>query len=224
MGNNGGLGDDNISATFALSTENVQWPTIQPQQPKDTIAMQTPQDNITNTGEAVAIDNTSTVDGVEEIDPLLEWIIDVISSDVVVSWEIEENITSQLWLSEDEQKVPSTNQMQSLKTNLNSFFLMNLFESIYNWEKVDQNVSKFADRINAIAKSFGYSDRASEDLSDIKNTILTLKDKLEKDWYISPSYILQMEKVARWCDELKNPSQPDWDTFSSDLPINLRLM
>ena len=218
------MAKNNISATFALSTENVQWPTIQPQQPKDTIAMQTPQDNITNTGEAVAIDNTSTVDGVEEIDPLLEWIIDVISSDVVVSWEIEENITSQLWLSEDEQKVPSTNQMQSLKTNLNSFFLMNLFESIYNWEKVDQNVSKFADRINAIAKSFGYSDRASEDLSDIKNTILTLKDKLEKDWYISPSYILQMEKVARWCDELKNPSQPDWDTFSSDLPINLRLM
>jgi hypothetical protein len=114
--------------------------------------------------------------------------------------------------------------MQSLKTNLNSFFLMNIFESIYNEDKVSQNVSKFADRINAIAKSFGYSDRASADLTDIKSTILTLKDKLENDWYISPSYVLQMEKVARWCDELKNPSKPDWESLSSNLPINLRLM
>jgi uncharacterized protein YxjI len=114
--------------------------------------------------------------------------------------------------------------MQSLKTNLNSFFLMNLFESIYKEDRAGQNISKFADRINAIAKSFGYSDRASADLSDIKSTILTLKDKLEKDWYISPSYILQMEKVARWCDELKNPSREDWDSLKSNLPINLRLM
>jgi len=51
-----------------------------------------------------------------------------------------------------------------------------------------------------------------------------LKSKLEKDWYISPSYVLQMEKVARWCDELANPSQSDWESLSSDLPINLRLM
>jgi hypothetical protein len=114
--------------------------------------------------------------------------------------------------------------MQLLKTNLNGFFLMNIFEAIYNGDKVNQNISKFADRMNAVASSFGYSDRASSDLMDIKDTILTLKNKLEKDWYVSPSYILQMEKVARWCDELKNPSQPDWDSLKSDLPINLRLM
>ena len=101
---------------------------------------------------------------------------------------------------------------------------MNLFESIYNGEDVYQNTSKFANYINAIASSFGYSDRASVDLTDIKNTILSLKNKLENDWYISPSYVLQMEKVARWCDELKNPSKPDWETLKSDLPINLRLM
>ena len=101
---------------------------------------------------------------------------------------------------------------------------MNLFEAIYNEDKVDQNISKFADRINAVALSFGYSDHASSDLTDIKNTILSLKNKLESDWYISPSYILQMEKVARWCDELKNPSQSDWESFNSNLPVNLRLM
>lgn len=219
------MAKNNISATFTLSTDDVQWPTIQPKQSKDVIAMDTQKDNIATTWESVQLDESPVVNVVEEVDPLLEWIIDVISSDVTVTEEIDENITQQLWLSsEDEQKVPSTDQMQSLKTNLNSFFLMNLFESIYNWDKVNQNISKFADRVNAVAKSFGYSDRADADLSDIKNTILTLKDKLEKDWYISPSYILQMEKVARWCDELKNPSQSDWESLSSNLPINLRLM
>ena len=216
------MAKNNISATFTLSTDDVEWPTIQQKQPKDAIAMQT--DDIADTWEVVPDNETFVVDVVEE-DPLLEWIIDVISSDVVITEEIDENITSQLWLSsEDEQKVPTTDQMQSLKTNLNSFFLMNLFESIYKEDRAGQNISKFADRINAISKSFGYSDRASADLSDIKSTIITLKDKLEKERYISPSYILQMEKVARWCDELKNPSQPDWDSLKSDLPINLRLM
>ena len=114
--------------------------------------------------------------------------------------------------------------MQALKTNLNSFFLTNTFESIYNNDKVDQNISKFADRINSISSSFGYLDRASADLLSIKSTIQTLKNKLEKDWYVSPSYILQMEKVVNRCDELRNPSQPNWESLKSNLPLNLRLM
>jgi hypothetical protein len=127
-------------------------------------------------------------------------------------------------LSEDSQKVPTTDQMQTLKTNLNSFFLMNIFESIYNNDRADQNISKFAERINAISSAFGYSYRASSDLSSIKSTIQSLKTQLEKDRYISPSDILQLEKTGRWCDELKNPSKSDWDSLKSDLPINLRLM
>ena len=219
------MAKNNISATFTLSTDNVDWPTIQPKQPTDILAMNTEKDNTVVTWEVALVDKTPTVDAIEESNPLLEWVIDIFSSDLTVTEEIDENVAAQLWLSsEDEQKVPATDQMQSLKTNLNSFFLMSLFENIYNGDKVDQNISKFADRINAVAKSFGYPDRTSSDLTDIKNTILTLKDKLEKDWYVSPSYILQMEKVARWCDELKNPSQPDWESLSSNLPINLRLM
>lgn len=218
------MAKNNISATFTLSTDEVDWPTIQPKQPKDTLAMQTQPDNVDiSTWETLPQKETANVE--DEANPLLEWIIDVFSSDVKVTEEIDENITAQLWLaSEDEQKVPSTDQMQTLKTNLNGFFLMNIFESIYNWDKVNQNIWKFADRINAIAKSFGYSDRADSSLSSIKDTILTLKSKLEKDWYISPSYVLQMEKVARWCDELANPSESDWESLNSDLPINLRLM
>jgi hypothetical protein len=127
-------------------------------------------------------------------------------------------------LAEDDQKVPTTDQMQTLKTNLNSFFLTNIFESIYNNDRVDQNISKFADRINSISSAFGYSYRASSDLSSIKTTLQTLKSQLDKDWYVSPSHLLQMEKIINRCDELKNPSKPDWDSLNSDLPINLRLM
>ncbi len=113
--------------------------------------------------------------------------------------------------------------MQTLKTNLNSFFLMNIFENIYNNDRADQNVSKLADRINAIASSFGYSYRASSDLSSIKSTVQTLKSQLEKDRYIPSKYISQMGIVARWCDELKNPSKSDWDSLKSNLPTNLIL-
>jgi len=219
------MAKNNISATFTLSTDEVEWPTIQPKQPEKTLAMQTQYDNVTSTWETAPVDEIVSEEVVEETNPLLEGIIDVMSADLVLTEEIDENITSQLWLlSEDGPKVPTTDQMQLLKTNLNGFFLMNIFEAIYNGDKVNQNISKFADRMNAVASSFGYSDRASSDLMDIKDTILTLKNKLEKDWYVSPSYILQMEKVARWCDELMDPSQSDWESLNSNLPVNLRLM
>jgi hypothetical protein len=160
-----------------------------------------------------------------EKDLLLEWLKEVISSDATEVWEIDETITSQLWLSfENSQKVPTEDQMQTLKTSLNSFFLMNIFESIYNGDSLDWNISRFADRINAISSSFGYWELAGSDLSNIKTSIQTLKSQLEKDWYISPSYILQLEKLWNWCDELKNPSKSDWESLKSDLPINLRLM
>jgi hypothetical protein len=114
--------------------------------------------------------------------------------------------------------------MQTLTTNLNSFFLMNIFEGIYSQDNVNQNTSRLADRINAISSAFEYSYKASAELSDIKSTIQLLKSQLEKDRYISPSYILQLEKVGNWCDELKNPSRLDWNSLKSDLPIKLRLM
>ena len=225
------MAKNNISATFTLSTDDVQWPTIKKEEKSDLIAMQTgqeykqpSQDNI-KSDENENIVNENVVVVPEEKDPLLEWLKEVISSDNTEIWEIDENITSQLWLtSENDQKVPTTDQMQTLKTNLNSFFLMNIFESIYNNDRADQNISKFADRINAISSTFGYSYRATSDLSSIKSTIQTLKVQLEKDRYISPSYVLQLEKVAKWCDELQNPSKSDWNSLKSDLPVNLRLM
>ena len=218
------MAKNNISATFTLSTENVQWPTIKNEEPEKLIITQQPkQDNIKP--EIVAWEEKNIVpESDDDKDPLLEWLKEVISSSVEVTWEIDENIISDLWLLSQWQQVPSTDQMQNLKTNLNSFFLMNIFENIYKDDKVDQNISKLADRINSIASVFWYSDRATTNLSNIKSTILSIKSKLEKDRYISPSDILQLEKVWKWCDELANPSQPDWDSLKSNLPINLRLM
>ncbi|MBO7505367.1 hypothetical protein J6T66_04510 [bacterium] len=40
------MAKNNISATFTLSTDEVDWPTIQPKQPKDTLAMKIDHDNI----------------------------------------------------------------------------------------------------------------------------------------------------------------------------------
>jgi len=224
------MAKNNISATFTLSTENVQWPEIKHEEKNNLIAMQTwlenkkSLENNVKSGKAENSIDESVAVMPQEKDPLLEWLKEVIL-DTVEVWEIDENITSQLWISsEDGLQVPSTSQMQVLTTNLNSFFLMNIFESIYKQDKADQNISRLADRINTISASFGYSNRASSDLSNIKSTIYTLKSQLEKDRYISPSYILQLEKVANWCDELRNPSKPDWDSLKSDLPINLRLM
>ena len=221
---------NNISATFTLSTENVEWPTIKAEEKNDLVAMQPKQESKPQTqniksenAENWSKDNTVKV--VEEKDPLLEWIKEIVSSDSSTVSTIDENITAQLWLStDDDQKVPTTSQMQTLKSNLNSFFLMNIFESIYNDDNANQNISKLADRTNSISSTFGYSYRASSDLSNIKSTIQSLKSQLEKDYYISPSYILQLEKVANWCDELKNPSKSDWESLKSDLPLSLRLM
>ena len=225
------MAKNNISATFTLSTEDVQWPEIKREEKNDLVAVQIKQESSPQVQSlkfewaGKVKSKETTVDAVAEKDPLLEWLKEIISADDKEVWEISEDITAQLWLSsEDSQKVPTTNQMQTLKTNLNSFFLMNTFESIYTNDRADQNISKLADRINSISSAFGYSYRASSDLSNIKSTIQSLKSQLEKDYYISPSDILQLERVANWCDELQNPSKSDWESLKSDLPLSLRLM
>ena len=223
------MAKNNISATFTLSREEVEWPEIKRDEPANLVAIQTKQESKEPTQNAKPETKETPIK--EEVkltqnkDPLLEWIKEVMLSDVEEIWTIDEDITSQLWLlSEDDQKVPSTTQMQTLKTNLNSFFLMNIFESIYSQDNVNQNISKLADRVNSISSTFGYSYRASSDLSSIKSTIQSLKSQLQKDRYVSPSYISQMEKLANRCDELKNPSKSNWDSLKSSLPVNLKLM
>ena len=216
------MAKNNITATFTLSTDKVEWPTIeQKNQLNDKIAIQ-PNTNISKEGVNKELQPEQEVIE-EKKDPLLEWIIEVISSDLVVTWDLDEEISSELWIVTDKQQVPNQNQMKTLTTNLNTFFLMNIFESIYNNDKSQQNISKLADRINSIASSFWYSHRAKPDLSSIKLTIQSLKNQLEEDRYISPSYILQMEKVSKWCDELSNPAYSNRESLMSTLPEGLKL-
>ena len=222
---------NNISATFTLSATEVDWPVIKAEDVNKQIAVNTNLDKQTQKvqpkqeSQQINLDNEKDKDETkDDSDLLLEWIMEVVSSDTILTWKIDEDIALQLWLSNDGQQVPSNSQMQNLKTNLNSFFLMNLFESIYNQDKVEQNIAKLADRLNSIANAFGYQDHANPDLNSIKSASLSLKNKLEEDWYISPLYILQLEKLSKWCDELQNPSQDSWEDLKSDLPINLRLM
>ena len=217
---------NNISATFTLSTEDVQWPEIKREKPTNLVAIETKEEN-KQTTQNESVDkpqNGKVTENVVEKDPLLEWLKEIISSDNREIWTIDEDITSQLWLSDSGQKVPTESQMQTLKTNLNTFFLMNTFESIYTNDRADQNISKLADRINSISSAFGYLYRASSELSSIKSTIQSLKTQLEKDYYISPSDISQLERVGNWCDELQNPSKSDWESLKSNLPTGLRLM
>jgi len=212
---------NDISATFTLSSDKVEWPKIESKDHlKDKIVKKEIGEGSTVEADKEAISERKVTE--EQNDSLLEWIIEVISSDTVVTWDLNTTISSELWINTDKQQVPNQTQMKILTTNLNTFFLMNTFEGIYN-NRSQQDISKFADRINSISSSFWYTDRASSNLPSIKTTIIGLKNKLENDRYISPSYILQMEKVANWCDELNNPSKQDWDTLISWLPEVLKL-
>ncbi|MBQ5945846.1 hypothetical protein IJL65_05805 [bacterium] len=74
------MAKNNISATFTVSTDKVDWPTIQPKQPSDTLAMNT-------TGLDKKEDNLEVVTDVPvepERDPLLDDIIGIMSSDSTV--------------------------------------------------------------------------------------------------------------------------------------------
>lgn len=229
---------NNISGTFTLSSEDIQWPTISLEQPTWALAMQTvdvPSDvksdsNIVTT-RIQDSEASSEIEWNQTDDPLLQWIIDVIVATGSSSDELDEDIVSELWILEDSQQVPSSDQMQSLKSNMNTFFLMNTFESIYTQDNADKAIVQLAERINDVASSFGYSIRAKSNLSDIQWVANSLASDIENDWYVSPSYILQIQKFANWCGELNNilfsedvKTLDDWNHFKSNLPNKLKLM
>ncbi len=219
---------NNISGTFNLSTDNVERPTVTSNSSKETL---TTKNNDTNTiqKEEASEDNQQNKElNDQSVDPILLGLIDVISSDDITT-VVDENITAELWIMSNEKQVPSETQMQSIKSNLNSFFLMNLFESIYKNQNTDQWISQLAERINAVAITLWYSDHAQSDLNSIKQVLLSLQWKIEDNWYISPAYLLQLWKVANRCDTLmdvdnEKNSQDERELFKSNLPTNLRLM
>jgi hypothetical protein len=72
------MAKNNISATFTLSTENIEWPTIKTEQQNDLIAMEVSQENKKlpeNNTKSEKVENIVSEDVVattEEKDPLLD--------------------------------------------------------------------------------------------------------------------------------------------------------
>ena len=222
------MSKNDISSTFTLSTEKVERPTISQSNSAKTVAIHTSETKTENKKSDEVNAESQILD--ENKDPLLDWIKEIVISDSDITWSIDETISKELWIIEDEKQVPTIDQMDVLQSNLNGFFLMNLFESIYTQDESAKNISKLADRINAIYSTFGYSDTVSPDLNSIRNMSVKLRNKLQQDRYISPSYLLQLEKVWNRCKELNTISWDretlieDWNNLKSDLPTSLRLM
>jgi hypothetical protein len=151
--------------------------------------------------------------------------------------EVDETIKAELGV-QNEIKLPSPDQDRILKNNLNSFFLMNNLEKIYiallenNKEKADSNIKDLSTKINTLAKTFDEDSQSEATLESIKTFALALQASLEKTYYIAPSYLTQLEKIAHRCEYLATLSseqqsveeaQAQWDLFVTTLPETLQL-
>jgi hypothetical protein len=183
------LAKNNISETLSLTNK--------PQQPL-------PNDNIT------------TPSGTEEpqitIAVTLPELSQLFDTGNTTTGPINENIKSELGLGE-EIKLPTPNQNDALKNNLNSFFLTNNFEKIVKATlknddtKFNESLKDLANKINTLTKTFGLENKAIANLSNIKETTLLLKTHLQQSYYIAPSQLTQLEKIANRCDYLSTLSK-----------------
>jgi hypothetical protein len=73
--------------------------------------------------------------------------------------------------------------------------------------KLNESIKDLANKINALTKSFDLDAKASATLASIKTTALSIKTTFEKDYYIAPSQLTQLEKIANRCDYLSTLSK-----------------
>jgi hypothetical protein len=159
------------------------------------------------------------------------------SLEQISTGEVNESVKAELGV-QNETKLPSPDQDNVLKNSLNSFFLMNNLEKIYialleqNKEKAESHIKDLAVKINSVAKAFGEEHQSEATLEGIKTFILALHKKLGETYYIAPSYLAQLEKVANRCTSLATLSpgpqtadeaQAQWEIFVATLPANLQL-
>ncbi|MDR0651598.1 MAG: hypothetical protein LBG59_09755 [Candidatus Peribacteria bacterium] len=151
--------------------------------------------------------------------------------------EIDQTIKAELGV-QDKTKLPSPDQDNILKNSLNSFFLMNNLEKIYiallenDTEKAEGNIKDLSTKINTLAKTFEEDNQSEATLKSIKTFALALQASLAKTYYIAPSYLTQLEKIANRCDYLATLSsdpqtadeaQTQWEIFTASLPEPLQL-
>ena len=150
--------------------------------------------------------------------------------------QVNDEIKSELGLG-NETKIPTPAQSEVLRTSLNSFFLMNNFEKITKavWEnnetKTQEGIKDLSNKINTLLKTLNLDTKTITSLSDIKQTSLFIKNYLEENYYIAPSQLQQLEKIAHRCDylaslqtnETEQTTQELRDNFKTSLPSNLFL-
>jgi hypothetical protein len=155
----------------------------------------------------------------------------------LLTGEIDETIKSALGI-ENEINLPSPDQDQILKNSLNSFFLMNNLEKIYlallehNPEKAEGTIKDLSTKMNTLAKTFDEEDQSEATLASIQTFALALQTRLATTYYIAPSYLTQLEKIANRCAYLATLSsekttpdeaQTQRETFITSLPEELQL-
>jgi gas vesicle protein len=69
-----------------------------------------------------------------------------------------------------------------------------------NEEKINESIKDLANKINSIATAFGLDNKSENTLTSIKETALQLKSSLASQYYIAPSQLQQLEKIANRCD------------------------
>jgi hypothetical protein len=150
---------------------------------------------------------------------------------------LNDHLKADLGLSGAHYKLPTPQQTDVLKTSLNSFFLINTFEKFVvatregHPTKRTEALTELTIKINAIAIAFEKEQKATT-LAEIKDLAHTLKTDLSTEYYLSPSYLVQLEKLANWCSYLASLSeiglstslaQEKWEIFKSQLPETLQM-
>jgi hypothetical protein len=73
--------------------------------------------------------------------------------------------------------------------------------------KLTEGSKDLADKLVTLAGAFGEEVNSSYELSEIRTVALALKEQLETKYYIAPSYLLQLEKIAHWCEYFQEIAQ-----------------
>jgi hypothetical protein len=156
------------------------------------------------------VDKGDSISEIELLDPdfvVEEWLFADTTGVQFSSGEVNEEIKSDLGL-QNEKKIPSPDQNSVLKTALNSFFLMNNVEKIAkatlenNTEKAEEYTKELSSKVHTIAASFGVDKESSATFASIKKFSSELKNTLSETYFIAPSYLTQLEKIADRCDYL----------------------
>jgi len=173
-----------------------------------------------------------------EIDTTIPDLVDIIN-DNISQWsqQIDENIKSNLGIWE-KTKIPSKTQNDLLKNKLESFFLSITLDKIAiailqdNSQRKNEALTELSDKLNSINIAFGRTTFKEYSLSNIQEQAIAIKKDLENNYYITPSLLTQLEKIANRCiyfQSLKTDSsntQPPLEQreqIKNTLPNNLQL-